>query len=107
MYVDTFLFLYIHIRIPFNQATYIDKEVSLVLYMGVPTPWCHVKPAGPEVVISNVEGQVIEGFGGAFTESSAAVYKTTEGGGGQWMLDIRVDRVTSEKVTGFKADPES
>ena len=39
MYVDTFLFLYIHIRIPFNQATYIDKEVSLVLYMGVPTPW--------------------------------------------------------------------
>lgn len=30
---------------------------------------------GPEVVISNVEGQVIEGFGGAFTESSAAVYK--------------------------------
>ena len=62
--------------------------------MGVPTPWCHVKPAGPEVVISNVEGQIIEGFGGAFTESSAAVYKTTEGGG-QWMLDIRV---TSEKV---------
>lgn len=30
---------------------------------------------GPEVVISNVEGQIIEGFGGAFTESSAAVYK--------------------------------
>ena len=41
-----------------------------------------VKPAGPEVVISNVEGQIIEGFGGAFTESSAAVYKTT--GGGSW-----------------------
>lgn len=31
--------------------------------------------SGPEVVISNVQGQVIEGFGGAFTESSAAVYK--------------------------------
>lgn len=41
-----------------------------------------VKPAGPEVVISNVEGQIIEGFGGAFTESSAAVYKTTGGGEG-------------------------
>jgi len=34
------------------------------------------------VVISNVEGQIIEGFGGAFTDSSAAVYKTTGGGGG-------------------------
>ena len=42
--------------------------------------------AGPEVVISNVEGQVIEGFGGAFTESSATVYKTTGGGtGGCWI----------------------
>ena len=58
------------------------------------------------MVISNVEGQVIEGFGGAFTESSAAVYKTTRGGGGErWVLDIRVDIGTS--VTGFKADPES
>ena len=56
------------------------------------------------MVISNVEGQIIEGFGGAFTESSAAVYKTT-GGGERWVLDIRVNIGTS--VTGFKADPES
>lgn len=65
-----------------------------------------VKPAGPEVVISNVEGQIIEGFGGAFTESSAAVYKTT--GGGQLVLDIRVTGWTSgHRLHGFKADPES
>lgn len=57
------------------------------------------------MVISNVEGQIIEGFGGAFTESSAAVYKTTGGGGERWVLDIRVNMGTS--VTGFKADPES
>ena len=52
-----------------------------------------LSPAGPEVVISNVEGQVIEGFGGAFTESSAAVYKT---GGGSGAVDIRVQTVPTE-----------
>ena len=34
---------------------------------------------GPEVVISHQAEQIIEGFGGAFTESSATVYGTEPG----------------------------
>lgn len=56
------------------------KDHGILTCHGMPWPVPSITRccalSGPEVVISNTEGQVIEGFGGAFTESSAAVYKT-------------------------------
>ena len=64
-------------RISDFNGTYIDDRTSPKIPKW---PAMDVTSPGPEVVISNVQGQVIEGFGGAFTESSAAVYKTAGAG---------------------------
>ena len=54
------------------------------------------------MVITGQPGQVIEGFGGAFTESSAAVYGT----GGTWVERSAVSLTRSKKLlvaTGLRS----